>query len=401
MTPAAPAGAPPPPPPPPEGRNPMRRSPCRRLLLAVAASATLALGAAAAPASADEIGGQLYATGGTIELDVRAPVARLDSDLFLLAPDGTRGATIATNRDAGKHVTLGPFPAGQELVFGIDVPEIGATFLMGPGDRNPDGLAHARVVAVGERTFDVGFEDRLGGGDLDYDDNSFRFTGNLSPNEPPMARDDGAVTDEDRAVDIAVLGNDDDPEGGALVAALGDGPAHGSATCDGGGCRYVPAAHFTGADSFTYTACDPDGACATATVTVTVRGTGRLTGGGVTRSAAGPVRHRAALGCTAAQGGRLRVRGAAGRFVLGHVDRALCVDDPDVASTAAAGWDTHRGSGTGTLGGVPGYSVEWALTDAGPGGADTADIVVRDPSGSAVLTVAGPLRRGDQRAHAG
>ena len=156
-----------------------RRSPlCRRVhvaLIAVAAALVLA-----APAEAQGvIGGQLLATGGTVDIVVQPATAALTSQLFLLHPDGTR-ENIALNTEVGKHVTVGPFPAGQELVFGITVLN-GPTFFIGPASRNPDGIAHAEVTETGVRTFLVGFEDQLRGGDRDYDDNVFQFTGNLAP----------------------------------------------------------------------------------------------------------------------------------------------------------------------------------------------------------------------------
>jgi hypothetical protein len=143
----------------------------------------------AAPAEAQAvIGGQLFATGGTVDIVVQSGTAGWSSRLFLLQPDGTRN-NIALNTEVGKHVTAGPFPAGRELVFGITVLNGGPTFFMGPKSRNPDGIAHAGVTETGVRTFLVGFEDKFGGGDRDYDDNVFQFTGNLAPNRPPPADD--------------------------------------------------------------------------------------------------------------------------------------------------------------------------------------------------------------------
>jgi hypothetical protein len=153
-------------------------------LIAVAAALVLA-----APAEAQAgIGGQLFATGGTVDIVVKPGTAGFTSQLFLLHPDGTR-TNIALNTEVGKHVTVGPFPAGEELVFGIDMLNGGPPFLMGPASRNPDGIAHAEVKETGVRTFVVGFEDMLGGGDRDYDDNVFEFTGNVAPNQPPLAGD--------------------------------------------------------------------------------------------------------------------------------------------------------------------------------------------------------------------
>jgi hypothetical protein len=170
-----------------------RRSPLSRrvhaALIAVAAALVLA-----APAEAQGvIGGQLFATGGTVDVVVQPSTAVFTSQLFLLHPDGTR-ENISLNTEVGKHVTVGPFAVGQELVFGITViGDAGPTFLMGPASRNADGIAHAEVTETGVRTFLVGFEDLDGGGDLDYHDNVFQFTGNLAPSRAPLA-DDQTVT---------------------------------------------------------------------------------------------------------------------------------------------------------------------------------------------------------------
>jgi hypothetical protein len=161
-----------------------RRSLCWRVhatLIAVAAALVVT-----APAEAQAVReGKLFATGGTVDIVVQPGTAVFTSRLFLLRPDGTRN-NIGLNTEVGKHVTVGPFPAGKELVFGIAVLTGGPTFFMGPASRNPDGIAHADVTETGVRTFLVGFEDVFGGGDLDYDDNVFQFTGNLAPSGPPL-----------------------------------------------------------------------------------------------------------------------------------------------------------------------------------------------------------------------
>ena len=456
----------------------------------------LLLTAAAGTASAQTVvGGQLFATGGTVELDVRPASATFVTELFLRNEDGTRGPTLALNTEVGKHVVIGPFPAGRELVFGIFVRNTGETFVMGPGSRNRDGVAHAAVTPVAVRVFDVGFEDTLGGGDRDYNDNVFRFTGNLAPNQPPVANDqslttpedtplalaltgsdpeggsltfavatqpahgtlagtapsltytpapnfngtdsftftvsdaDGAVDtgtititvtpvndppvanddartiDENDEVTVAVLANDSDLDGDPLTAALVAGPAHGTATCSATQCVYRPVSNFVGTDAFRYRACDPSGACDEATVTISVRGIGkpgRLTGGGWLRTGGGKSHHQIQLACTAAEGGRLRIDAPAGRFVLEHVDFALCVDDPALRPGGPkAGWEIHRGSGTGRFDGAGGYTIEWTLTDQGePGRSDRWSVVVRDAAGVVVLLEDGSLQGGNHQAHA-
>ena len=59
---------------------------------------------------------------------------------------------------------------------------------MGPSSRNPDGIVHAGVDNLGGGIFAVGFEDLDGGGDFDYDDNVFSFTGAViaDPHSTPV-----------------------------------------------------------------------------------------------------------------------------------------------------------------------------------------------------------------------
>jgi hypothetical protein len=97
----------------------------------------------------------------------------------------------------------------------------------------------------------------------------------IQQTDPPVAHDDSATTDEDGSVVIAVLTNDNDPDGtlDPATVAIGSSPANGQATVDPatGDVTYTPAADFNGSDSFTYTVKDDDGAVSNAaTVTVTI-----------------------------------------------------------------------------------------------------------------------------------
>ncbi|HEY0639430.1 MAG TPA: PKD domain-containing protein [Pseudonocardiaceae bacterium] len=125
------------------------------------------------------LGGQLYATGGEIEVEVLPATAGLTSQLYLLEPVEV---FVATNREVGRRVQLGRFEPGVELLFGIRVD--GNEYRMGPAERNPDGIPHAAVDFTDEDTAVVGFEDLFGGGDRDYDDNVFRFSGGIA-SQPP------------------------------------------------------------------------------------------------------------------------------------------------------------------------------------------------------------------------
>lgn len=94
-------------------------------------------------------------------------------------------------------------------------------------------------------------------------------------NDAPIARDDAASTPINTAVDVAVLGNDSDPDGDMLTvsnASLAD-PTQGVVTLNpDGSLRFTPAANFTGNATISYTVTDPSGATAVATVSVTVGG---------------------------------------------------------------------------------------------------------------------------------
>jgi len=92
-------------------------------------------------------------------------------------------------------------------------------------------------------------------------------------NNPPVAVDDSATTDEDTPVDFNVLANDSDPDGDTLTVSDHDTSSTqgGTVSCaDTGACTYSPRAGFNGTDTFAYTVSDDNGSTDTATVTVTV-----------------------------------------------------------------------------------------------------------------------------------
>jgi hypothetical protein len=98
-------------------------------------------------------------------------------------------------------------------------------------------------------------------------------------NDPPIAQDDQAVTDEDTPVTIDVLNNDDDSDGDLDPSTVRriSGPSHGSTSVNKstGEITYSPSADWYGEDAFTYEVCDNGtplpARCDTATVAVTVR----------------------------------------------------------------------------------------------------------------------------------
>jgi VCBS repeat-containing protein len=88
--------------------------------------------------------------------------------------------------------------------------------------------------------------------------------------DPPNAVDDSVTTREDTPLPIAVLANDSDPDGDALTISGAAQPAHGTVIQARSVVTYSPSLHWTGTDSFTYTASDGTGRVDTATVRVTV-----------------------------------------------------------------------------------------------------------------------------------
>jgi len=93
----------------------------------------------------------------------------------------------------------------------------------------------------------------------------------LPVNSTPVANADTISTRAGRAVRFAPLLNDVDPDGEPLTVTGTTDPANGTLTLHPDGTiTYTPANNFTGQDSFTYTISDPNGATATATVTVIV-----------------------------------------------------------------------------------------------------------------------------------
>jgi len=105
----------------------------------------------------------------------------------------------------------------------------------------------------------------------------------VQANLPPTAGDDMAVTTEDEAVLIDVLGNDSDPNNdlnGASISTAGLlQPAHGVTQVQPSiGIEYTPNAGYTGYDQFEYSVCDLyNPLCDVALVTVLVN-CGEVTG---------------------------------------------------------------------------------------------------------------------------
>ena len=95
----------------------------------------------------------------------------------------------------------------------------------------------------------------VGTAELNLDNNSGTDVDAI--NHPPVAEDDVAATDEDTPITVAVLTNDSDPEGSALIIVQVGEPANGVAVLNPDqSISYTPAVGFGGIDAFTYVVSD-------------------------------------------------------------------------------------------------------------------------------------------------
>ena len=154
-------------------------------LAALTLAAVLAQPAVALPI----LGGQLFYSGGDVTVTSLPVSSAFTSELGLYNASFSRLLNIMNDEPSGTTVTFNPgtlfgFLSGQELIFGISILDTGDEFFMGAATRNPDDIAHATVDDQGSSII-VGFEDLLGGGDLDFDDNRFSFTAGVVDHPVP------------------------------------------------------------------------------------------------------------------------------------------------------------------------------------------------------------------------
>uniref|UniRef100_UPI0038928519 Ig-like domain-containing protein n=1 Tax=Pseudooceanicola sp. MF1-13 TaxID=3379095 RepID=UPI0038928519 len=123
---------------------------------------------------------------------------------------------------------------------------------------------------VGTETFSYTLTDDDGASDTATV--TVKVDNNGGGNQPPVAVDDPAETDEDTLVNIDPLGNDSDPDNDPLTfKGTPVSKEGGNITVKPDGTiDYTPPADFFGTDEITYTVQDPSGATDTGTVTVKV-----------------------------------------------------------------------------------------------------------------------------------
>ena len=198
--------------------------------------------------------------GGTAAADVTitivrpnsAPAAHNDS-AQTLAGDSVVVPALANDNDADGD-TFG--------IIGIDAPGHG-TIEVQP-DQTIRYTPEAGFSGIDSFTYTIG--DGLGG--VGTANVTITVT---ARNSAPVAGPDTAITHTGAAVTIDALANDHDPDGGPVSLAGMTMPGHGSLSLTPDQrFVYTPTAGFIGADSFTYSIRDADGAAATGQVDVTV-----------------------------------------------------------------------------------------------------------------------------------
>jgi len=135
------------------------------------------------PVQAYPVFGQdIYYHGGPLQFEILAADSAYISQIYLHT--GTGNILLGNNRDAGVVINIGdPAAIGlnleDEFILAIHVTNTGNDFFMGGGYDNGDGIVHAAVNYGPNQAAVIGFEDLLGGGDLDYNDAMIRVLGDL------------------------------------------------------------------------------------------------------------------------------------------------------------------------------------------------------------------------------
>ena len=177
---------------------------------------------------------------------------------------GADVATIAENTSADVAVLANDSdPDGDSLTVtsATDAPH-------GTTSVNANGTVHYVPDAnyAGDDGFDYAISDGRGG------TASASVTVHVTAvNDPPVAVADDVTVTEDTPTDVAVLGNDSDPNGDSLTVTSATDAPHGTTSVNANGTvHYVPDANYGGDDGFSYSISDGHGGTASASVTVHV-----------------------------------------------------------------------------------------------------------------------------------
>lgn len=170
------------------------RRPCTAVMACLLILFAVALTIVGTTPAQAQLGGQFYSLGGKATVQITGHSAAYGDYLYALTPSGL--VFVGWNKQPGTPpwpvVDLGVIPAGQEIVFALNVDayrpqDDDRWYYTGPGSRNPDGIPHAVMTPLGPGQAKFGFEDRLGGGDADYNDIEFVVTSAHAPEPGSLA----------------------------------------------------------------------------------------------------------------------------------------------------------------------------------------------------------------------
>jgi large repetitive protein len=198
-----------------------------------------------------------------------------DSDVLVTNPVGTvsTGTIILTNAQTGDVLSIGTLPAGITGVIDTSVAGKITVNLTGGASAASYQAAFAAVLfsstsekpSTVDRTVTASFSNGTLSSNV-----AVSTIKVIEVNDPPVAVNDVASTNEDTAVIISVLGNDTDLDGDTLTVTAATAPNGTVVRNANGTITYTPNANFNGTDTITYTISDGRGGTSTATVTVTI-----------------------------------------------------------------------------------------------------------------------------------
>lgn len=206
-----------------------------------------------------------------------------------------------------------------------------------------------------------------------------------SLNQAPVAEADQAVTLPDTAVDIPVLANDHDPEGGGITITILPAASQlgGALSLNGdGSVHYIPATGFHGMDTFSYTIADIEGATAQGSVEVTVNTPPDARNDVASETAGATIHIFVLVNDMDADGDSLTLAAAPSPSDKGGV--VSINDDGTVSYTAAGGFSGED-------------SFTYTVND-GYGGSDTAQVKVAVSTVSAQGSSGSPLDKPSDQA---
>ena len=220
----------------------------------------------------DSAGAQATATVVVNLVDNQPPVA--NDDAFVGHEDETIDGTVNVLADNGAGVDSDPegdefsvsaFEAVSALGAAVDITSTGAL------SYDPTSAVGAQAIAQGETaddTFTYTIQDAPGGEGVGTV--TVTLTG---ANDAPSATNDLVNMDEEATHNGDLNDNADDPDASdVLTFAVDDNVDQGVLSLDSNGIySYTPTTDFFGTDAFTFTATDPHGEIASATITFNVQ----------------------------------------------------------------------------------------------------------------------------------